>query len=180
VETTIPKEIPKNTEPPKQTLEGSPKKTPTVFVDNRSKLVITDRFEELKEEKTTPKETPKKNIRTENDLFGDLNNSNIQKESIDFESLSKFNDVEKIEAKVQDKQKPAPKKASSITVLEDDIFGSPKPSSPQQKKASKFDDDDLFSMVDNKSSKSSNSSDVFNIDEYITNAKKSSGGGLFD
>jgi len=113
-------------------------------------------------------------------LFGDLNNSNIQKESIDFESLSKFNDVEKIEAKVQDKQKPAPKKASSITVLEDDIFGSPKPSSPQQKKASKFDDDDLFSMVDNKSSKSSNSSDVFNIDEYITNAKKSSGGGLFD
>jgi len=60
VETTIPKEIPKNTEPPKQTLEGSPKKTPTVFVDNRSKLVITDRFEELKEEKTTPKETPKK------------------------------------------------------------------------------------------------------------------------
>jgi len=112
-------------------------------------------------------------------LFGDLNNSNIQKDSIDFESLSKFNDVDKIEAKVQDKQKPAPKKTSSVTVLEDDIFGSPKPSTPQ-KKASKIDEDDLFSMVDNKSSKNSNSSDVFNIDEYINNAKKSSGGGLFD
>ena len=76
-------------------------------------------------------------------------------------------------------EKKETKKVVKRTKIEDDLFGSF--SSTSKPSANFKDDDDLFSLVDNKSSKSDSSVD-FNFDDYIAKQKNTSAskGGLFD
>eukprot|EP00027_Filamoeba_sp_ATCC50430_P005039 CAMPEP_0168547966 /NCGR_PEP_ID=MMETSP0413-20121227/4313_1 /TAXON_ID=136452 /ORGANISM="Filamoeba nolandi, Strain NC-AS-23-1" /LENGTH=434 /DNA_ID=CAMNT_0008578245 /DNA_START=67 /DNA_END=1371 /DNA_ORIENTATION=- len=149
------------------------------FVDNRSGIVIKTKFDAVDSDKSSAKQPasePARKILSDEDLFGPSTKIQFSKND-DFNSLFSDNSsdiLKTLEAKTTTK----PKTQSSIKI-EDDLFSFS--SNSNTKKNTKFDDDDLFSLVDNKSkSQNQTSNTEFNIEDYIAKQMTSSSGGLFD
>jgi hypothetical protein len=180
---------PKPVEKPKQSTPSisnststTSQSTPGVFKDSRSGLEISTKLHEgvqAQEPQPVEVEQPKKEMLTEDSLFGSKKSVFQENVSID-RSLLEITEVPQKKAVAQ-KEQPKPAAKVTVTIAEDDdddLFGTKSKPAAKKSVAASSGGDDLFDMVST-GKKDTVDLSKLNIDEYLA-SQSSANDSLFD